>query len=363
MSDDVYSARRDAVRARLVERGLDAMLVSSLPNVRYLTGFTGSNGAVLVRAAGGDVLATDSRYTIQAGSQAPGVALAIGRNVTVLLAEQVAAAGVARLGYETHVVTVDAGDQVAATAPRAELTSVGQLVESFRAIKEDGEIDLLRRACGIADEALSALLAADGIRVGRSETDVARDLDSRMLALGAEAVSFETIVASGPNSAIPHHRPGSRTVKRGDFVKVDFGASYQGYHSDTTRTFCVGEPAGWQREVYELVAAAQRRGSEAVRVGADVKAVDAAARDLIAEAGHAEHFGHGLGHGVGLQIHEAPGLSQRSDGTLADRMSVTVEPGVYLEGSGGVRIEDTLIVRGQGGSELLTHASRDLVVL
>ncbi len=244
----------------------------------------------------------------------------------------------------------------------AELVSISQAVEHLRVIKDDGEIALLRQACAIADQALADLLAAGGLRPGRSEREIGRDLDNRMLQHGADAISFETIVACGPNSAIPHHRPTDRELARGDLLKLDFGATYRGYHSDMTRTMVLGEPAGWQRDLYQLVAEAQRLGRQALTPGAGVVAVDGASRDHIARAGHAEQFGHGLGHGVGLQIHEAPSLSPLGVGTLAELMPVTVEPGVYLEGRGGVRIEDTLVVRADG-PELLTMTTKDLVVL
>lgn len=184
-----------------------------------------------------------------------------------------------------------------------------------------------------------------------------------MTELGADGVAFDTIVASGPNGAIPHHAPTDRPLRRGDLVTMDFGALYQGYHADMTRTVAVGEPAGWQRDVYELVAEAQRTGIEAVEPGAEAGAVDAAAREVIEAAGHAEHFQHGLGHGVGLEIHEAPMLGYGRTGKLADRVPVTVEPGVYLPGKGGVRIEDVLVVTAGGGARILTSTTRELLVL
>jgi Xaa-Pro dipeptidase len=179
---------------------------------------------------------------------------------------------------------------------------------------------------------------------------------------GAEAPAFETIVAAGEHSAIPHHEPTDRPLRRGDLLKIDFGARYRGYHADMTRTFVLGEPADWQRDLHALVARAQAAGREALAPGAELPQVDAAARTVIAAAGHGEHFGHGLGHGVGLQIHEAPTIGYAATGILADGTPVTVEPGVYLPGQGGVRIEDTLVVR-PGGAESLTTASRELVVL
>ncbi len=355
--------RRERLRAKARAAGLDAVLVTRLVNVRYLTGFTGSNGALLVPSDAGrpDVLCTDGRYRLQAGAQAPDVELLIERASTAALADRAAADGHRILGFESHDVTVD--QHRALVRAGGELVSVHRAVEELRAIKDDGEVALLREACGIADRALADLIADGGLRAGRTEREVGRDLDARMLGHGADAPSFETIVATGPNSAIPHHRPDDRRLERGDFVKLDFGAEYGGYHSDMTRTVVLGPPADWQREVYELVHAAQAAGRAALRIGAEVKAIDAAARDVIAAAGRAEEFGHGLGHGVGLEIHEAPALSPLGAGTLADRMAVTVEPGVYLPGRGGVRIEDTLVVREGTEPELLTLTSKDLTVL
>jgi Xaa-Pro aminopeptidase len=369
--------RRDRLRALAAQRELDAVLITDLLNVRYLTGFTGSNGALLVRTdpsgARSDLFATDGRYTTQAGVQVPDVELVVDRGTVSALVRAAVRAGTGRIGYESHHVTVDAlagiervladesGD---AAAPQ--LTSVRRAVEELRAIKDDDEIEMLRRACAVADQALAELVAEGALRPGRTERQVGRELDARMLALGAEAPSFETIVATGANSAIPHHRPDSTELRPGDFLKLDFGATVDGYHSDMTRTLVLGGTGGvvadWQREVYDLVAAAQAAGRGALAVGADVVAVDAAARDLIAAAGHGEHFSHGLGHGVGLEIHEAPGISPLGAGTLAAGMAVTVEPGVYLPGHGGVRIEDTLVVT-DGAPELLTLTSKELLVL
>jgi Xaa-Pro aminopeptidase len=337
--------RRDILRATAAERGLDAVLVTNLLNVRYLTGFTGSNGALLVRADGSDLFGTDGRYLSQAGTQVPDVELLIDRSTV---------AGLAAL----QGVLADAA--AGGTVP--ELTSIRRAVEAQRLIKDDDEVEALRRACAIADRALAELAAAGALRPGRTERQVGRELDARMLALGAEAPSFETIVAAGANSAIPHHRPDTTELREGDLLKLDFGATVDGYHSDMTRTVVLGHAADWQREIYALVAAAQAAGRAALAIGTDVVAVDKAARDVIAEAGHAEHFLHGLGHGVGLEIHEAPSIGPLGAGTLAAGMAVTVEPGVYLAGHGGVRIEDTLVVTADA-PELLTLTSKELLVL
>jgi Xaa-Pro aminopeptidase len=373
-----YAERRERLRATVAERGLDAVLVTELLNVRYLTGFTGSNGALLLRTDPSpthpDVFGTDGRYTTQAGTQVPDVELLVDRATVSALAREAVlprsggpAAG--RIGYESHHLTVDglrALEKVLADAAAGgtvpELTSVRRAVEALRAVKDDDEVDALRRACAVADAALAELAAEGALRPGRTERQVGRELDARMLSMGAEAPSFETIVATGANSAIPHHRPDGTELRPGDFLKLDFGATVDGYHSDMTRTVVLGEAADWQREVYELVAAAQAAGRAALAVGADVVAVDSAARDVIAAAGHAEHFTHGLGHGVGLEIHEAPGIGQLGAGTLSAGMAVTVEPGVYLPGHGGVRIEDTLIVT-DDEPELLTLTSKELLVL
>jgi len=363
------AARRDLLRDRARAAGLDAVLVTRLVNVRYLTGFTGSNGALLLRADGDDVLGTDGRYTTQAGVQVPDLELLIDRATVPALAARAAHLGTRRLGFESHDVTVDGlrgleqvlgAEATGGTVP--ELVSIRQAVEALRAIKDDGEIEALRRACAVADQALAELAAEGALRPGRTELQVGRELDARMLTLGAEAPSFETIVAAGANSAIPHHRPESTVLRDGDFLKLDFGATVDGYHSDMTRTLVLGHAADWQREVFALVAAAQAAGRAALAVGAEVTAVDAAAREVIAAAGHGEHFTHGLGHGVGLEIHEAPGIGPLGAGTLAAGMAVTVEPGVYLPGRGGVRIEDTLIVA-DDAPELLTLTSKELLVL
>ena len=359
--------RRDALRVTAAARGLDAVLVTNLLNVRYLTGFTGSNGALLVRTDGADLFGTDGRYTTQAGIQVPDVELLVDRATVAALARAAVQRGTGRLGYESHDLTVDglaALEKVLAdvggTVP--ELTSVRRAVEAQRAIKDDDEIESLRRACAVADRALAELAAEGALRPGRTELEVGRELDARMLTLGAEAPSFETIVATGANSAIPHHRPDSTVLRAGDFLKLDFGATVDGYHSDMTRTVVLGHASDWQREIYELVAAAQAAGRAALEVGADVVAVDAASRQVIADAGHGDHFSHGLGHGVGLEIHEAPGIGPLGAGSLAAGMAVTVEPGVYLPGHGGVRIEDTLIVT-DDAPELLTLTSKELLVL
>ncbi len=342
------------------------MLVQDLVNVRYLSGFTGSNAALLIRVEDDTpVLATDGRYVTQAAAQAPDTELVIERACAPHLAGRAAADGARRLGFESHAVTVDGFALLERAADGVELVPAAGMVERLREVKDVGEIAILRLACEAADAALHDLVVNGGLRPGRTEKEVGRELESLMLDHGADGVSFETIVAAGANSAIPHHRPTDAVLADGDFVKIDFGALVAGYHSDMTRTFVLGRAAQWQRDVYELVATAQRAGREALAVGVNLKDVDGASRRVIADAGFAENFGHGLGHGVGLQIHEAPGISASAVGTLLAGTAVTVEPGVYLPGRGGVRIEDTLVVGSESAPtpELLTRFPKELAVI
>ena len=351
-----HTTRRAALRATLRQRELDALLVTNLLNVRYLTGFTGSNAALLVPADpdADAVFCTDGRYRTQAEAQVPDLERVVDRLCdTVLLAR---VGGAARIGYESHHVTVDRLDALAGAlagaAPSAELVRASGLVEEQRLVKDDAEVEALRMACAAADRALAGLVEHGGLRPGRTEREIARELEGRMLDHGAAGPSFESIVAAGAHSAVPHHRPTDAVVKAGDLVKLDFGALVDGYHSDMTRTLVVGRAADWQRELYELVVASQAAGRAAL----------AAARGVVERAGYGEQFPHGLGHGVGLEIHEAPALSKAGAGTLLPGMAVTVEPGVYLAGRGGVRIEDTLVVRA-GAPELLTLTTKELVVV
>ncbi|WNG95105.1 Xaa-Pro peptidase family protein [Mycobacterium sp. ITM-2016-00318] len=357
------SQRRDRLRHRLQSEGLDAILVTRLVNVRYLSGFTGSNAALLIRADDDTpVLATDGRYRTQAAQQVPDAEIVVERSCGPFLAARAASLGVRRLGFESHVVTVEGFDRLAVAAGKAELVRAAGTVEALREVKDAGEVALLRLACEAADAALADLVERDGLRPGRTEREVGRELESLMRDHGADGPSFETIVAAGANSAIPHHRPTDAVLAAGHFVKIDFGALVCGYHSDMTRTFVLAPAAQWQLDLYELVAASQRAGREAVRPGVALREVDAASRRVIADAGCAENFSHGLGHGVGLEIHEAPGIHAGAAGTLLAGSAVTVEPGVYLPDRGGVRIEDTLVVC-ETTPDLLTQFPKELAIL
>jgi Xaa-Pro aminopeptidase len=357
---EIHAARRAAAAKLVAEAGADAALITFGPNVRYLTGLASSNAAVLVPAEGTAVLATDSRYALAAQRDSPDTELIIERFLEARLATEMTARGLRTVAFEAHEMTVERHAELAAKADGVHLVPFGRKIEELRTVKDPAELELLATACRISDQAIADVFAR--IRPGLTERQLAAGLDRRMAELGAEAPAFGTIVASGPNGALPHHVPSDRPMRRGDLITMDFGARYAGYHADMTRTVALGEPAGWQREIYELVAAAQRAGLEAARPGAQLTDVDAAARDIIRDAGHGEHFGHGLGHGVGLEVHEAPAVGYARTGKLANRVPVTVEPGVYLPGRGGVRIEDVLVV-GADGTGLLTTTTRDLLVL
>lgn len=363
-----HARRRAELAKQLADDKIDTALVTNLVNVRYLTGLDSSNAALLLTADGSAVLATDGRYATAARAAAPDVELVIERSVAAHLAARAAKSGSVRLAVEEHAVTLELWHSIenaldGAGGSTIDVGHLGRAVEKLRAVKDEDELALLAEACAVSCRALEDLYAAGGF-VGRTEKQIARDLEWRMFGHGADGIAFETIVATGPHSAIPHHRPTDRAVERGDLLKIDFGASYRGYHADCTRTSVVGaQPQDWQREIYELVADAQRAGREAITVGDDCVAVDRASREIIDGAGYKENFGHGTGHGVGLEVHEAPTLGYSATGTLSDRMAVTVEPGIYLPGRGGVRIEDTLVVRAAGGPQLLTPTTKDLLVL
>jgi Xaa-Pro aminopeptidase len=360
---EIHAARRERARQQVAEAGADAALITAGPNVRYLTGLASSNAALLLLASGPAVLATDSRYALAAQRDCPDLELVIERFIEPRLAVEMTSRALRTVAFEAHEMSVERHAELAAAAAGIATVPFGRKIEQLRTAKDPSELELLAAACRISAQAIADVFAL--IRPGLTERQLAAALDRRMVDLGAEHPAFDTIVASGPNGAVPHHAPTDRPMRRGDLVTMDFGALYGGYHADMTRTIALDEPDGWQREIYDLVAAAQRAGIEAARPGADVADVDAAARDLIRDAGHGEHFGHGLGHGVGLEVHEAPTIGYSRTGKLAARVPVTVEPGVYLPGRGGVRIEDVVVVGadGTGLAQILTTTTRELLVL
>jgi Xaa-Pro aminopeptidase len=368
---EIHARRRAHAQDRLRALGADAALITTGLNVRYLTGLASSNAAVLLPADAAAVLATDSRYAGTATALCPDIETVIERGVAPALARIAAQRGIRSLAFEAHEMTMEGHDELSRLDERPRwLVPLGRVVEELRAVKDDDEVALIERACQITSEAFIAVMHL--LRPETTEREVAVAIERAMVDLGAEAPAFDTIVASGPNGAIPHHVSGDRPIAQGDLVTIDCGARFGGYHADMTRTVAVGEPAGWQQEMYDLVARAQSAGVAAAAPGAGLADLDASARDLIEAAGHGGHFGHGLGHGVGLEIHEAPSIGQDKPGRLADRAAITIEPGIYVPGAGGVRIEDTLVVRAgngaadpdrAGGARSLTTVTRELLVL
>jgi Xaa-Pro aminopeptidase len=349
--------RLDALRARFDGASVDALIITNLANVRYLTGFTGSAG-ILAVTAGGALLTTDGRYRTQSAEQVEAAGAPVDISIGALQAQRDAVkallSGAQHIGLEADHVSWNGsrqwGELVGEVVP-----TTGE-VEALREVKDGGEIDRMAKAAAIADAALEEVRELLGKRP--TETDFALVLDSAMRRGGAESVAFETIVAAGPNSAKPHHHPTERIVAAGEPVVVDFGATFDGYRSDMTRTFFIGgEPEGEMARVFDVVRESQAKGVATVAPGVGCKAVDDVCREVIAEAGWAERFEHGTGHGVGLDIHEAPTVSPLGTATLIVGMVVTVEPGVYLPGTGGVRIEDTLVVT-EDGSRPLTNFSK-----
>ena len=334
--------RGDRLEAVLAEKGLDRMLVTDLTNVRYLTGFSGTNGAAIC-GPGIRIFLTDFRYTERAAAEVSEW------ECVTLTGDWLGGIGerlTGKVGFEDDHVSVRSLTKLEEKLPDGvEAVAAGGAVEGLRRVKDEGELALIAEAARLADAALKATVE-DGF-VGKTERAVADAFDTRVRA-GGGVPSFDTIVAAGPNGAQPHAEPGPRVIEKGELIVFDMGAKLDGYCSDGTRTYATGDPGDEGRRVYETVLAAQQASLEAIRPGEKGEDVDAAARKVIEEAGHGEHFGHGLGHGVGLDIHEGPRLSLRSDDVLAANEVVTVEPGIYLAGDLGVRIEDLVVVTDDG---------------
>jgi Xaa-Pro aminopeptidase len=356
-------ARLPRLRVKLDDAALPSFLVTKLANIRYLTGFTGSAAMLLV--TGDDALfVTDGRYRTQSAEQlaAAGVDAKIEIGATAAAQRVIlrdALTGHARLGLEEHSVTWAEQRELAGVFDGIELVPAGTPVEDLRRVKDAGEVDRIRTACAIADDAFVSLLPrlGDGI----TERDFAIALEFAMRERGASGNSFDPIIASGPNGAMPHARPGDRVIGRNELVVCDFGCIVDGYCSDMTRTVSVGDPGPEARHLYEVVLESQRAGRAAVAADTPCAAIDKASRDVIVDAGWGDAFSHSTGHGVGLEIHEAPRVASSARDTLLVSDVVTVEPGVYLPGVGGVRIEDTVVVTADAATAL-TLTPKELVL-
>lgn len=340
--------RGDRLEAALAERELNRMLVTDLTNVRYLTGFTGTNGAC-VCGPGVRVFLTDFRYTERAAAEVEGwEPITVGGDWLAAIAERLEG----RVGFEDdHMAVRSLAKLEEKLGEGVQAVPAGGVVENLRRVKDAEELAAIEAASKIADEVWQ--WSVERGLAGRSEREVARAAEARIRELGGDP-SFPAIVAAGPNGALPHAEPGEREIGRGELVVFDMGAQLDGYCSDGTRTYATGEPGEEARAVYATVLEAQLASLQAVKAGAKGEDVDAVARKVIDEAGHKEHFGHGLGHGVGLEVHEGPRLSPRSDDLLAPGEVVTVEPGIYLPGKLGVRIEDFVVVTEDGYRNLST---------
>lgn len=338
-----------------------AIILHKPSNIFYLSGFTGE-GLLLV-AQGLKAIVTDFRYTEQAQQQAPGFEVLVidnQYNHVRLAAKALEPLHVQRIRYEDDHVTVKAFIAMQEAFPGITFESLALLPEKLRMRKDAQELLLMERACAISCEAFDWILGE--IKPGMTETDIRLKLDFKVLSLGADGMAFSTIIASGPNGSLPHAVPGPRKVEKGDMITLDFGAKYGGYCADMTRTIAVGEPKAEMRKIYAIVQQAQAACQDLLAPGKDCRAIDQVARDIIGEAGYGQYFGHGLGHAVGIDIHEEPRLSPKAEATLEPGMVMTVEPGIYVPGLGGVRIENSCVITDTGARSLVT-APRDLIIL
>jgi Xaa-Pro aminopeptidase len=353
-------SRADRVTGRLAERGADLLLVTNLVNIGYLTGFTGSSAMVVLGPETRRFI-TDFRYVERAKAEVSDFDLERAPQEFAEALKTGWPEGPVRLGFEDQHLSVRQHKRLRELLPeRIELVPAGGVVEAERALKEPGEVEKIRAAAALADE-IYDWVRERGL-VGRTEREVALALEEEMRRRGASGPSFDSIVASAEHGALPHAEPRDVEIPAGTLVTIDWGAQLDGYASDCTRTYATGELDPRDREIYDLVLRAQEESLAAVRAGAGGREVDAVARDIITAAGHGEHFGHGLGHGVGAEVHEGPRLSQRSEATLETGQVVTVEPGVYVPGAVGVRIEDLAIVTAEG-AEVLTGLPKDLQII
>ncbi len=349
-----------ALTAKAKAEGLDALLVYSDLNRNYASRFTGTSGALLITPKG-PLFLTDSRYTLQAGKQVQHAQVLLQtRNLLVEAVERFKAAGAKKIGFEAHLVTVSHYEYLKKALPKAQWVPTKGLVEGLRLIKDQDEAQRMRQAGRITDRAIHHILRY--IKPGVRESELATELEHKMRVEGAEGTSFDSIVASGWRSALPHGIASEKKVEKGDFIVFDFGCKYQGYCSDMTRTVCVGQPSALQKKVYGVVQKAQAAGLAAVKPGRSTGDVDAASRNIIKKAGYGKQFGHGTGHGVGTEVHEEPRVGPGAKDGLKPGMAITVEPGIYLGGRFGVRIEDLVIVT-KTGYENMYRTTKDLIIV
>lgn len=352
--------RLTGLRKQLTENQVDAVLITSPSNRRYITGFTGSAGYALI-TKNEAVFITDFRYITQAGKQAQLFEIIQHDGIIVdAVKDQLERFNVKTLGFEQDFVTYSLFKQFTDKFDGVDILPLSQVVEKLRLVKDEEELMLVKKAAEIADKAFAYLLTT--IKPGMKEIDVAIALEYKMRELGADGVSFSTIVASGYRSALPHGIACEKVIETGDFVTIDFGAIYKGYVSDITRTIVMDEPSDKQKEIYNIVLEAQLHGVNNIKPGMNGIEADALTRDIINNYGYGEYFGHGTGHGIGIDVHEGPTLSPRGEIVLTPGMIVTVEPGIYIPDFGGVRIEDDVVIT-QDGGEILTKTTKELIII
>ena len=353
----MIKARLSKLRRELKSRNLDGLIVTDLLNVRYISAFTGSFGVLVVSRTGADLF-TDARYGIQSCEQCIGITVHIvDYNWPPHIQKFINDLGMNRVGFEEGSLIYHNWKSISDLLPAEALIPTSGIVEGLRMIKDPGEIARIKEAARIADIVYDEVVV--NIRPGMCEADIALEMYCCMRRHGAEKEGFDTIVAAGSRSALPHWKASKRKVETGDLIVFDYGALYEGYHSDITRTLVIGQASPRQQELYDIVLEAQKRAIEAIRPGLRGKEVDAVARDYISSKGCGELFGHGLGHGLGLDIHDPGALSRRGEVVLQPGMVFTVEPGIYIADWGGIRIEDDILVT-TAGCEVLTHSPKEL---
>jgi len=354
------ASRLEQMRLKLPEKEVEGILLTQLDNLSYISGFTGSTAVALVTLKEA-IFFVDSRYEVQAKAECPGFEVQkVADSLLITAAKTAQEMGVGRLGFEQDHLTFKQHADLTKEAPDLTLVPLSGLVEEMRQIKDEGEVALIRAACEIVDKTFEHILPF--IKPGASERDIALELEWHMRHLGADREGFDTIIASGARSAMPHGKASEKIIEKGDFVTLDFGPRRKGYHADLTRTVVVGPPTEEQKKVYQTVLEAQMKAIEALQPGIEGKAVDEIARSHIRNAGYGDYFGHGLGHGLGRAVHDGATTSPKSEITLQAGMITTIEPGIYIPDWGGVRIEDDCLIT-DSGYEILTHAHKDLIVL
>jgi Xaa-Pro aminopeptidase len=358
--NNIYPVRIAALRKEMKSKGLDSFVTSSLPSMRYLCGYTGSNGMLIVTGRR-TIFLTDFRYkeTVRTSVSADTKLITQG-SLTQAASERKIFSALKKIGFEKDRTTVAEFEIKKKFIGEKKLIPVTGIVESLRSVKDDSELRTLKSAFDISDTVFTQILGI--ITPGMTELELSAEISYRHKSLGAENDSFDVIVASGVRGSLPHGTASTKKLKQREFITLDFGCLYGGYHSDMTRTVCIGTPTAEMKKVYGIVLDAQQRACEAVRSGVHANVLDAIARDRITKAGYGKYFGHSLGHGVGLEIHELPRVAPKSSDILTEGNVITVEPGIYIPKKFGVRIEDTLIVR-QNGYDVLTGSPKELIVL